>query len=77
MEEDCFSLDVSAKGELVDLFFLPESLSSFLASLFSWEHLESMSQILEVDCSNAFASALTAFSTASSQESWFQPRLSN
>ena len=69
MEEDCFLLDISAKGELMDLFFSPESFSSFLAGLFPRGHLESMSQILEEDCSNAFTSALTAFSTASSQES--------
>ena len=29
------------------------------------------------DCSNAFASALTAFLTASFQEFWFRPRVSN
>ena len=69
MEKDCFLLDMSAKGELVDLFFPLESLSSFLAGLFPWEHFESISQILEEDCNNAFASTLTAFSTASSQKS--------
>ena len=77
VEEDCFPLDVSAEGELVDLIFLPESFSSFLTGLFPQWHLESMLQILEEDCSNAFASTLTAFSTASLQESWFRPRVSN
>ena len=77
MEEDCFLLDVSAEGESVDLFFPPESFSSFLAGRFPRGHRESMSRILAEDCSNAFASALTAFSTASSQESWFWPRVSN
>ena len=77
MEEDCFPLDVSPERELVNLFFLPEFFSSFLAGLFPWGHLKSMLQILEEDCSNVFASALTDFSTASSQESWFQPRVSN
>ena len=75
MEEDCFPLDVSAEAESVDLFF--ESFSSFLAGLFPQGYLESISRILEEDCSNAFASALTAFSTASSQESRSLPRASN
>ena len=66
MKDDCFPLDVSAKGELVDLFFPPESFSSFLAGLFSRGHLEFMLQVLAEDCSNAFTSALTVFSTASS-----------
>ena len=77
MEEDCFPLGVSAEGESVDLFFLPESFSSFLAGWFLRGHRESMSQILEEDCSNAFASTLTAFLMTSSQESWFRPRVSN
>ena len=67
MEDNCFPLDVSAGVNSVDLFF--ESFSSLLVGLFPQEHLESMSQVLAGDCSNAFASALTAFSTASSQES--------
>ena len=77
MEKDSFLLDVSAEGELVDLFFLLESLSSFLASLFPLGHLESMSRVLAEDWSIAFASALTAFSTASSQESSSLPWASN
>ena len=74
---ELFSTDVSAEGESIDLFFPPESFSSFLTGLFPWGHLESMSQILKEDYSNAFASALTAFLTASSQESLFRPRVSN
>ena len=66
MEDVCFPLDMSAGAELVDLFFPPESFSSFLATLFPLGHLESMSQIMEKDWSITFASALTAFSTASS-----------
>ena len=49
MEEDCFPLDVSAKGESLDLFFLLESFSSFSAGLFPLEHLESMSRVLAKD----------------------------
>ena len=49
MEKDYFSLDVSAEGELVDLFFPLESLSSFLAGLFPLGHLESMSRVLAED----------------------------
>ena len=75
MEEDGFLLDVSAEAESVDLFF--ESFSSFLAGLFPWGHLEFISRILEEDCSNAFASTLTAFLTASSQESRSLPQASN
>ena len=67
MEDDCFPLDVSAGVELVDLFFPPGSFLSFF--LFLWGHLECMSRVLEEDCSIDFASALMAFSTASSQES--------
>ena len=66
MEEDCFPLNVSAERESVDLFFPLESLSSFLAGLFPLGHLESMLRVLAEDWSIAFASALTAFSTASS-----------
>ena len=77
MEDDCFPLDVSAGTESVDLFFPLESFSSFLVGLFPQEHLESMSRVLAEDCSNIFASALTAFSTASFQESRFLPRVSN
>ena len=66
MEEDCFPLDMSAEGELVDLFFLLASFSSFLAGLFPLGHLESMLRVLAEDWSIAFVSALTAFSTASS-----------
>ena len=65
---------MSAGVELVDLFF--ESFSSLLAGLFSWEHLESMSRVLAGDCNDAFAFALTAFLTASSQESRFLLRAS-
>ena len=61
----------------MDLFFISESFSSFLAGRFPREHRESMSRILEEDCNNAFTSTLTVFSTASSQESWFRPRVSN
>lgn len=66
----------SAEGKLVDLVF-SESFSSFLAGLFPWEHLESILWVLEDDCSNVFTSALTAFSTASFQESKSRPRTSN
>ena len=66
MENDCFPLDMSAEAELVYLFFLPESFLSFLTGLFPWGHLESMSRVLEEDCSNAFTFALTVFLTASS-----------
>ena len=76
MEDDCFPLDISAKIESIDLFFPLESFSSFLAGLFPREYLESMSQVLAEDCSDVFASTLTAFSTASSQESRFLPRAS-
>ena len=76
MEDVCFPLDVSAGVELVDLFFPPESFSSFLAGLFSLGHLESMSRVLAEDWSIAFASALTAFSTASSQKFKSRPRVS-
>ena len=67
MEDDCFSLDVSAGVDLVDLFFPPESFSFFFP--FPWGHLVSMLQVFEKDYSIAFASTLTAFLTASSQES--------
>ena len=77
MEEDCFPLDVSAEGESVDLFFPLESLSSFLAGLLPLGQLKSMLRVLVEDWSIAFASALTAFSTASSQESRSRPRASN
>ena len=73
MEKDCFPLDVLVEGESMDLFFPLESFSSFLAGLFPLGHLESMSRVLAEDWSIAFASALTAFSTASSQE--FRSRL--
>ena len=66
MEDDCFPLDMSAGMESLNLFFLPEFFSSLLAGLFLWGHLESMSQVMAEDCSNAFASVLTVFSTASS-----------
>ena len=54
----------SAERKSADLV-LPESFSSFLASLFSWGHLESILWVLEDDCSNVFISALTIFSTTS------------
>ena len=73
MEEDCFPLDVSAKEVSVDLFFPLESFSSFLAGLFPLGHFESMLRVLARDWSIGFTSALTAFSTASSQE--FRSRL--
>ena len=69
MEDVCFPLNVSAEAELVDLFFPPESFSSFLAGLFPLGHLESMSRVIDKDWSIAFASTLTAFSMASFQES--------
>ena len=75
MEDNCFPLDMSAGVVLVDLFFPLESFSSFF--LFFRGHLESMLRVLEEDCSIDFASALTAFSTASSQESRSRPRASN
>ena len=56
---------------------LPESFSSFIAGLFPWGHFESISRVPEGGCSNAFASASTAFSTASSQEFSSRPRASN
>ena len=68
-ENDCFPLDVLARLESVDLFFPPESFSSFLAGLFPRRQLESMSQVIARDCSDAFASALTDFLTASFQKS--------
>ena len=68
---------MSTRTESVDLFFPLEFFSSFLAGLFPRGHLESMSQVLAEDCSNAFASVLTAFLTASSQESRFLPWASN
>ena len=68
MEKNYFPLDVSAKRKSVDLFFLLESFSSFLAGLFPLGHLKSMSCVLAEDWSIAFTSALMAFSTASSQE---------
>ena len=77
MEDNYFPLDVSARIESVDLFFPPESFSSFLASLFPRRYLDSMSRVLAEDCSNAFASTLTAFLTASSQESRSLPWASN
>ena len=77
MEDNCFPLDVSAGTESIDLFFLLKSFSSFLAGLFPREHLESISRVLAEDCSNTFTSALTAFLTASSQESRSLPRASN
>ena len=76
MEDDCFLLDVLAEAESVDLFF-PESFSSFFVSLFPWRHLESILQVLKDDWSNAFIFGLTAFSTASFQESSSRPRTSN
>ena len=71
MKDDYFLLDVLAEAELVDLFF-PESFSFLFTGLLPWEHLESILRMLEDDWSIAFASTLTAFSTASSQEfrSW-------
>ena len=75
VEDDYFSLDVSAEAESVDLFFLLESFSSFF--FFSQGHLESILQVLEDDYSIAFASALTTFLTASSQESKSWPWVSN
>ena len=77
MENDCFPLDVSAGKESVDLFFPLESFSSFPVGLFSRGHLESMLWVLADDCSNVFASALTAFSTVSSQEFRSLPWASN
>ena len=47
VEDVCFPLDMSARVESVNLFFLPESLSSFLVGLFPLGHLESMSRVLE------------------------------
>ena len=49
MEDICFLLDMSVGAELIDLFFALESFSSFLTSLFPWEHLESMLRVLEED----------------------------
>ena len=67
MEKDCVLLDVSAEGELVDLFFPLEFFSSFLVGLFPLRLLKSMSRVLEENWSFAFAFALTAFSTSSSK----------
>ena len=77
MEDVYYPQDVLVGAESVDLFFLPESFSSFLAGLFPWEHLESMSRVLEEDWSIAFASTLMAFSTAFFQKFRSQPRTSN
>ena len=49
MEDICFSLDVSAGAESVDLFFPPESFFSFLAGLFPLGHLESMLRVMKKD----------------------------
>ena len=64
------------EGESAGLVF-PEFFSYFLAGLLSWGQLKSILQILEDDCSNVFASTLTAFLTASFQESRSQPRAFN
>ena len=77
MENDCFLLDVLARTESMDLFFPPEFFSSFLAGLFPCGHLESMARVLAEDYSNAFASPLTAFLSASFQESKSLSRVSN
>ena len=77
VEDVCFPLDVSAGAVLVDLFFPPESFSTFLADLFPWIYLESMSRILEKDWKIAFTFALTTFSMASSQEFISQLQVSN
>ena len=76
MENNYFPLDISAGAELVDLFF-PESFSSFFADLFPRRHLESISQVLENDWSNVFASTLTVFSTNFFQKFSSQPHASN
>ena len=76
VKNNCYLLNMSARAESLNLFFLPEFFS-FLAGLFSWGYLESISRVLEDDCSNAFAFVLTAFSTTSSQKSKFRPRVSN
>lgn len=69
-------LGVSTEEMLVDLVF-PESLFSFFIGLFSWGHLKSILQVLEADCSNVFASKLTAFLTISSLKSSSRPRVCN
>ena len=68
---------MSARAELVDLFFQPEFFSFFLVGLFLCGHLESMLQVLEEDCNNVFAFTLTVFLTASFQESRSRPQASN
>ena len=68
VEKDCFLLDISAEGELIDLFFPPEFFSSFLVCLFPLKHLKSISRVLEKDSSIVFTSALMAFSMAFFQE---------
>ena len=75
VEDDCFSLDVSAEAELIDLFF-SNSLSSVFAGLFPWRHLESILRVLEDNWSIVFVFTLAAFSTASSQKSRSRPRAS-
>ena len=46
MEDDCFSIDISARADLVNLFFL-ESFFSFFVGLFPQRHLESILWVLE------------------------------
>ena len=76
MKNDCFLLNMSAGAELVDLSF-PESFSYFFTGLFPWKHLESILRVLEDDWSIVFTFALTAFFTASFQESRSRPWVSN
>ena len=58
-------------------FDLSEFFSLFFASIFSLRHLESISQVLETDCSNVFAFTLTPFLMVSFQESSSWSRTSN
>lgn len=73
---NCFLLDISIGGMLVDLFFW-KFLHYFFTSLYSWRYLALILQVFESGCSNVFASVLIAFSTDFSQESSSQPQAFN
>ena len=76
LEDICFSRSTTAGRMSTDLFF-SASLSSFFTSLYLRRHLALISRVLKDDCSNAFASTLTAFLKAFSQESNSWPQASN
>ena len=56
----CLSLDTLAERMSVDLI-LPKSFSSFFLGLFPWEYLESIFQVPQSSCNNAFTSASIVF----------------